>query len=93
MIKSKLNYSVKGSAWEYDEPSDEYYLHLYVTKQPDLNWENPDVRAAVWAVLNFWIEKGCDGFRVSELRCIVAGLDLNRAHFEDGCDQFDLEST
>lgn len=55
---------VTGSAWEYDEPSDEYYLHLYVTKQPDLNWENPEVREAVWDVMNFWINRGCDGFRV-----------------------------
>jgi alpha-glucosidase len=52
-----------GPAWEYDEPSDEYYLHLYVTKQPDLNWDNPEVRKAVWDVMNFWINRGCDGFR------------------------------
>ena len=55
-----------GSAWEYDEPSDEYYLHLYVTKQPDLNWENAQVREAVWGVMNFWIDRGCDGFRVGD---------------------------
>jgi hypothetical protein len=55
-----------GSAWEYDEPSDEFYLHLYVAKQPDLNWENTEVRQAVWDVMNFWIDRGCDGFRVGD---------------------------
>jgi alpha-glucosidase len=61
-----------GSAWEYDEPSDEYYLHLYVAKQPDLNWENTEVREAVWDVMNFWIDRGCDGFRVSYSCCVIA---------------------
>ncbi|TFK23722.1 alpha amylase [Coprinopsis marcescibilis] len=54
----------QGSAWEYDEQSQEYYLHLYLTKQPDLNWENPEVREAVWDMMKFWLERGCDGFRV-----------------------------
>jgi alpha-glucosidase len=63
-----------GSAWEYDEPSDEYYLHLYVTKQPDLNWENPKVREAVWDIMNFWISRGCDGFRVGDSTCQIPGL-------------------
>ncbi|KAG6819769.1 maltose permease [Arthromyces matolae] len=56
-----------GSAWDYDEKTDEYYLHLYVSKQPDLNWENPEVRKAVWDIMFFWIERGCDGFRVDGL--------------------------
>ncbi|KIM81904.1 glycoside hydrolase family 13 protein [Piloderma croceum F 1598] len=60
----------QGSAWEYDEPSDEYYLHLYVTKQPDLNWENPKVREAVWDIMNFWISRGCDGFRMDVINLI-----------------------
>ena len=46
----------------------EYYLHLYATQQPDLNWENPAVRAAAYDVMRFWVERGCDGFRVSLLR-------------------------
>jgi glycosidase len=54
-----------GSAWDYDEKTGEYYLHLYVSKQPDLNWDNPVVRDAVWDVMRFWIDRGCDGFRVS----------------------------
>lgn len=50
--------------WDYDDKTDEYYLHLYVSKQPDLNWDNPDVRQAVWDLMHFWIDRGCDGFRV-----------------------------
>lgn len=52
-----------GSAWEYDEPSDEYYLHLFAPEQPDLNWENPKVRAEVHDIVRFWLDKGVDGFR------------------------------
>ena len=58
---------VIGSAWNYDETTGEYYLHLFVTKQPDLNWDNPDVRDAVWDLMRFWLDRGCDGFRVSPL--------------------------
>jgi len=53
-----------GSAWQYDHATDEYYLHLYLDKQPDLNWVNPAVREAVWALMKFWLDRGCDGFRV-----------------------------
>lgn len=52
-----------GSAWEYDEPSGEYYLHLFAPEQPDLNWENPKVRDAVHDIMRFWLDKGVDGFR------------------------------
>ncbi len=52
-----------GSAWEYDEASDEYYLHIFAPEQPDLNWENPKVRAAVEDIMRFWLDKGVDGFR------------------------------
>ncbi|KAI5829976.1 glycoside hydrolase family 13 protein [Schizophyllum commune Tattone D] len=66
----------QGSAWEYDEKSNEYYLHLYVTKQPDLNWDNPNVRDAVWDVMRFWIDRGCDGFRMDVINLVskVPGL-------------------
>ncbi|WP_040948879.1 glycoside hydrolase family 13 protein [Gorillibacterium massiliense] len=53
-----------GSAWQYDEPSGQYYLHLFSKKQPDLNWENPNVRQEVWDMMNFWLEKGVGGFRM-----------------------------
>ncbi|KAJ5129039.1 Alpha-glucosidase [Penicillium atrosanguineum] len=54
-----------GSAWEWDEASREYYLHLFAVQQPDLNWENADTRAAVYeSAMKFWLRKGIDGFRV-----------------------------
>ncbi|KAH7884182.1 glycoside hydrolase family 13 protein [Phlebopus sp. FC_14] len=60
----------QGSAWEFDTKTQEYYLHLYVPKQPDLNWDNPSVRDAVWDVMRFWIDRGCDGFRMDVINCI-----------------------
>jgi len=53
-----------GSAWEYDEATGEYYLHLFSRKQPDLNWENPQVRSAVYAMMRWWLDRGVDGFRM-----------------------------
>lgn len=52
-----------GSAWEYDETTNEWYLHLFTKKQPDLNWENPKVRKEVQDICKFWLDKGVDGFR------------------------------
>lgn len=56
-----------GSAWEYDPTTDQYYLHLFHSKQPDLNWDNPQVRSALHDVLRFWIAKGVDGFRLDAI--------------------------
>jgi alpha-glucosidase len=53
-----------GSAWEYDAHTQQYYYHAFLDKQPDLNWRNPAVRAAVYDVMRFWMRKGVDGFRV-----------------------------
>jgi oligo-1,6-glucosidase len=53
-----------GSAWQYDETTDAYYLHSFSRKQPDLNWENPDVRHAVYDMMNRWGKRGIDGFRM-----------------------------
>ncbi|KAA1479220.1 glycoside hydrolase family 13 protein [Dentipellis sp. KUC8613] len=66
----------EGSAWQYDEATDEYYLHLYLDKQPDLNWDNPEVREAVFSLMNFWLSRGCDGFRMDVINLIskVEGL-------------------
>ena len=52
-----------GPAWEYDEESGEWYLHLFSKKQPDLNWENPKVRQEVADICNYWFDLGVDGFR------------------------------
>ena len=53
-----------GPAWELDAASGQYYLHLFSRTQPDLNWENPDVRAAVFAMMRWWLDRGVDGFRM-----------------------------
>ena len=59
-----------GSAWEYDETTDEWYLHLFVKEQPDLNWEEVDVREAVYDVMKFWMDKGIDGWRMDVINLI-----------------------
>ncbi|HUP80123.1 MAG TPA: alpha-amylase family glycosyl hydrolase, partial [Pirellula sp.] len=56
-----------GSAWEFDEATEQYYLHVFSKKQPDLNWENPEMRRAVYDMINWWLEKGIDGFRVDAI--------------------------
>jgi alpha-glucosidase len=53
-----------GSAWEYDKQTDQYYLHSFLAKQPDLNWDNKDVREAMKSAMRFWLDLGIDGFRV-----------------------------
>lgn len=57
----------KGSAWEYDENSNEYYLHLFSKKQPDLNWKNEDMRKEIYKMMTWWLNKGIDGFRVDAI--------------------------
>lgn len=65
-----------GSAWQYDETTEEYYLHLFSKKQPDLNWENPKLRQEVFDMMKFWLDKGIDGFRMDVINFIskVDGL-------------------
>ena len=57
----------KGSAWEYDKNTDEYFLHLFTKRQPDLNWENEDMRREIYKMINWWLDKGIDGFRVDAI--------------------------
>lgn len=59
-----------GSAWSYDEQTKMYYLHLFSSKQPDLNWDNPEVRNAVFGIMNWWLQKGVDGFRMDVISFI-----------------------
>ena len=59
-----------GSAWEYNQLTDEYYLNLFTPEQPDLNWENPDVREEVKDIMRFWLDKGIDGFRMDAIAFI-----------------------
>ncbi|AYC28588.1 glycoside hydrolase family 13 protein [Paenisporosarcina cavernae] len=56
-----------GPAWELDEKTGQYYLHIFSKKQPDLNWENSDVRKALYDMVNWWLDKGIDGFRVDAI--------------------------
>lgn len=60
-----------GSAWSLDEGTRQYYLHSFLPEQPDLNWRNPQVRAAMYDVLRFWLRRGVDGFRVDVISHIV----------------------
>lgn len=56
-----------GSAWKYDAGSEQYFLHLFSERQPDLNWENPQVRAALYDMMRWWLDKGIDGFRIDAI--------------------------
>jgi alpha-glucosidase len=56
-----------GNAWEYDEGTSQYYYHAFLREQPDLNWRNPEVRAAIYEVMRFWLRRGVDGFRVDAI--------------------------
>lgn len=65
-----------GSAWEYNEATDMYYLHLFSKKQPDLNWDNPRVRNEVYDMMNWWLDKGVDGFRMDVISLISKKPEL-----------------
>lgn len=60
----------EGSTWEWDETTGEYYFHAFCKEQPDLNWENPAVRAAVHDIMRFWLDRGIDGFRLDVINFI-----------------------
>jgi oligo-1,6-glucosidase len=59
-----------GSAWQWDETTEQYYLHLFSRKQCDLNWENPGVRQAIYAVMRWWLDRGVDGYRMDVINFI-----------------------
>ncbi len=71
-----------GSAWEYDQQTDEYYLHLFTKKQPDLNWENPELRRKLYDIMLFWLDKGIDGFRMDVISLISKRQDFAYANFK-----------
>ncbi|KAJ9101239.1 hypothetical protein QFC21_003458 [Naganishia friedmannii] len=72
-----------GPAWTYDEGTDEWYLRLFVSQQPDLNWENPEVREAVYDLMKFWLDKGVDGFRMDVINLISKAPGLPDAEVVD----------
>lgn len=65
-----------GSAWEYDTTTDEFYLHFFSKKQPDLNWKNPQMRQDIWDMMNYWIDLGIGGFRMDVIDLIGKEVDL-----------------
>jgi len=69
-VPNDLQSTFGGSAWEYSEETDQYYLHLFSKKQPDLNWENPAMRQDVYQMMNFWLDKGIGGFRLDVIDLI-----------------------
>ncbi|MBS4193082.1 alpha-glucosidase [Bacillus sp. FJAT-49705] len=66
-----------GSAWELDKETNQYYLHLFSRKQPDLNWENKEVRNALFKMVNWWLDKGVDGFRVDAISHIKKDISFS----------------
>lgn len=73
------------SAWTYDDNTDEWYLHLFSEKQPDLNWENPTLREDIYSMINRWLDKGVDGFRMDVINLIAKKVGLPDAtKSEDG---------
>ena len=73
-----------GSTWEFDESTKQYYFKKIKKKQPDLNWENPDVRQAVFEMMNWWFEKGIDGFRVDAITHIKKNFEAGDLPVPDG---------
>ncbi|HEY7716394.1 MAG TPA: alpha-amylase family glycosyl hydrolase [Candidatus Binatia bacterium] len=67
-----------GSAWEYDQHTEQYYYHAFLREQPDLNWRNPQLRQAMLDILRFWLERGVDGFRVDVMWHLIKD-----EHFRD----------
>lgn len=73
-----------GSAWEYDEETDMFFLHCFSKKQPDLNWENEKVREEIYDMMNWWCEKGIDGFRMDVISMISKDQDFPDGQVIDG---------
>ena len=65
-----------GSAWQWDETSSQYYLHLFLPEQPDLNWRNPEVQEAIFAAARFWLQRGVDGFRIDVADRLIKDAEL-----------------
>jgi alpha-glucosidase len=65
-----------GSAWERDPSTDQYYYHVFLKQQPDLNWRNPEVKRAMWDMVRFWLDLGVDGFRLDAIATIFEHPDL-----------------
>ena len=82
-----------GPAWEYDERSGEYYLHLFSRTQPDLDWENPEVREAVHDMMRWWVDRGVDGFRMDVINLISKDPALPDGQPRNGASTASAESS
>lgn len=74
-VPNELSSTFSGTAWQYDETTQQYYLHLFSKKQPDLNWENQKLREEIYQMMNFWLEKGIGGFRMDVIDLIGKEVD------------------
>jgi alpha-glucosidase len=85
---------VSGSVWEWDEQTGQYYLHTHLKEQPDLNWRNPDVRAAMLDVLRFWLDRGVDGFRIDVAHILMKDPELrdNPPNPDPAVNPFELQA-
>ncbi|HEX7167690.1 MAG TPA: alpha-amylase family glycosyl hydrolase [Acidimicrobiales bacterium] len=86
-----------GPAWDWVEERQQWYLHLFLPEQPDLNWRNPEVVEAMHATLRFWLDRGVDGFRIDVVHALVKRADFadeppDRHHFEPEV-RYDVEAT
>jgi alpha-glucosidase len=80
-------FAAVGPAWTFDATTGQYYLHSYTSNQPDLNWENPDVREAMRGAMRFWLDRGVDGFRID----VVHRLAKDPSFGDNPADQVGLE--
>ncbi|MGD0751752.1 MAG: alpha-glucosidase [Anaerolineales bacterium] len=83
--------SFGGKAWEYDQPTGQYYLHLFTKEQPDVNWRNPAVRQAQLEAFRFWMERGVDGFRLDVFNAYFKHPDFPNNPLKFGLRGFDRQ--
>lgn len=77
-----------GSAWHYDDPTEQYYLALFLPSQPDLNWVNEDMRRAAYDDMRFWLDRGVDGFRIDSMNLMSKHADLPNAEVVNTNEEF-----
>ena len=77
-----------GPAWEWDELTQQYYLHSFLKEQPDLNWRSPEVKEAMWDVVRFWLERGVDGFRIDVAHFIMKDPQMRDNPVNESADLF-----
>jgi alpha-glucosidase len=76
-----------GPAWQFDEPTGQYYLHSFLPEQPDLNWGNPEVRAAMCSVMRYWLDLGVDGFRADAVSYVSKDPDFGNDPIDPATDK------